>query len=72
MCTCIFSFFINQLNKGIVEGGKNAIQLILEQIKLLILLFADDIVLCADSVLGLQTQLNILCDSARRLDVIVN
>ena len=30
------------------------------------------IVLCADSVIGLQTQLNVLCDSARRLDLIVN
>ena len=30
------------------------------------------IVLCADNVTGLETQLNVLCDNARRLDLIVN
>ena len=55
-----------------LKGGKHGIQVSPELIELLILLLADDIVLCADSVIGLQTQLNVLCDSARRLDLIVN
>ena len=68
----LFPLFIHELTKDIVEGGKHGIQLSPELIELLILLFADDIVLCADSVIGLQTQLNVLCDSARRLDLIMN
>ena len=41
-------------------------------IELLILLFADDVVLFSDSVISLQTQLNILYCTAKRLDMIVN
>ena len=41
-------------------------------IELLILLFADDVVLLSDSVFGLQTQLNIMFNTAKRLDLIVN
>ena len=68
----LFSLFINELIKHIAEGGKHGIQLSPELTELLILLFADDIVLCAHSETGLQTQLNVFCDSARRLDLIVN
>ena len=60
----LFSMFINELTKDSVEGGKHGIQLSPELMELLILLFADDIVLCVNSVTGLQTQLNVLCDSA--------
>ena len=73
MCSpVLFPLFTHELTKYIVEGGTHGIHLSPELIELLILLFADDIVLCADSVIGLQTQLNVLCDSARRLDLIVN
>ena len=40
--------------------------------QLLILLFANDVVLFSDSVIGLQAQLNIMCCTAKRLDMIVN
>ena len=40
-------------------------------IELLILLFADDVVLMSDSVIGLQTQLNVLWSSSRKLNMCV-
>ena len=36
------------------------------------MLFADDVVLLSDSVIGLQTQLNVLYNTAKRLDLTVN
>jgi hypothetical protein len=36
------------------------------------MLFADDVALISDSVIGLQTQLNILYNTAKRLDLVVN
>ena len=60
MFTVLFSLFINELTKDIIENGKHGIQLSQALIELLILLFADDVVLFSDSVIGLQTQLNIL------------
>ena len=68
----LFSLFINELTKDIIENGKHGIQLSPDLIELLILLFADDVVLFSDSVIGLQTQLNILYCTAKRLDMIVN
>ena len=65
------SLFIDELTKYIVEGGKHGIQLSPELIESLILLFADNIVLCADRMIGLQAQLQVFFDSARRLDLIV-
>ena len=59
---------INELTKEIIENGKLSPHLI----ELLILLFADDVILFSDSVIGLQTQLNILYCTAKRLDMIVN
>jgi len=63
--------FINELTKDI-ESGKHGIQLAPDLIELLILLFADDVVLLSDSDIGLQTQLNVLYNTAKRLDLIVN
>ena len=64
--------FINELTKDIIESGKHGIQLAPDLIERLILLFADDVVLLPDSVFGLQTQLNVLFNTAKRLDLIVN
>ena len=68
----LFSLFINELTKDIIESGKHYIQLAPDLIELLILLFADDVVLFSDSVFGLQTQLNVLFNTAKHLDLIVN
>ena len=41
-------------------------------IELFILLFADDIVLLSDTILGLQNQLDVLARNCARLDLYVN
>ena len=53
-CVHLFFFplFINELTKDITERGKHGIQLATDLIELLILLFADDVVLLSDSVIG--------------------
>ena len=68
----LFSMFINELTKEIITQGKHGIQLTPELIEILILLFADDVVLVSDTVVGLQCQLNILYNVASKLDLIVN
>ena len=51
MCSSVlFSLFINELTKNIFESGKHSIQLAPDLTELLILLFADDVVLLSDSV----------------------
>ena len=72
MFTCSFFFAHQELTKVITENGKHGIQLSPDLIELLILSFADDVVLFSDGVIGLQTQLNILYCTAKRLDMIVN
>jgi hypothetical protein len=68
----IFSLFINELTKAILEKGRHGVQLLPDIVQILILLFADDVALLSDSVIGLQTQLNILYDTAKRLGLVVN
>ena len=68
----LFSLLINELTKEINDNGKHGIQLSPDLIQILILLFADDVALLSDSVIGLQTQLNVLYNVAHRLDLIVN
>jgi len=68
----LFSLLINELTKEINANGKHGIQLSPDIIQILIMLFADDVALLSDSITGLQTQLNILYNVAKRLDLIVN
>ena len=68
----IFSLLINELTKDILEKGKHGVQLSPELIHLLILLFADDVALMADTVAGLQKQLDILHTTCLNLDLTVN
>ena len=68
----IFSLFINELTKDILENGKHGLQLTPDLTQILILLFADDVALISDTVIGLQTQLNILFSVAKKLDLVVN
>ena len=55
----LFSLLINEQTEEINENGRHGIQLSWDLIQILILLFADDVVLLPDSIIGLQTQLNI-------------
>jgi hypothetical protein len=74
MCTSpiLFSLFINSLAKDILEQGRNGISLSPHQVELFVLLFADDLLLLSDTVMGLQNQLNVLYDAAVRARLIVN
>ena len=68
----IFSLFINELTRDVISNGIHGIQFSPDFYQLLILLFADDVALISDSPIGLQTQLNVLYDTAQRLDLVVN
>ena len=68
----LFSLFINELAQEIVLRGKHGISLTPEQIQIMILLFADDVLLLSHTIIGLQQQLNILHDTANRLGLVVN
>ena len=62
----IFSIFVNELSKLIESSDICGIQLFPDITEILLLLFADDIALMADSVRGLQKQINItekFCDT---------
>ena len=68
----LFSIFINELANEIILHGKHGIQLMPDLIEIFILLFADDVILVSDTVSGLQNQLNVLWDTANKLDLLVN
>ena len=58
----LFSLFINELTKLIEHSGLKRIQLLPDLVELFILLFADDIALLSDTVIGLQRQFYLLSD----------
>ena len=66
----LFSLYINELAIEITRNGRHGVSL--ETYELLALLLADDIILCSETVIGLQTQLNILYRAASRLHLTVN
>ena len=68
----LFSLFINELAVKIIEKGKHGATLTIDYLELSILLLADDIALLAETVIGLQTQLNNLQHAAFSLDLKVN
>ena len=68
----IFSLFINEITSEVVNNGKHGASFVGEMLELFILLLADDIVLLSETIIGLQTQLNILCRTAATLQLKVN
>ena len=68
----LFSLFINELAIEIIQNAKHGITLSPELIQILIMLFADDVVLLSYTVICLQQQLNILKDTAKKLGLVVN
>ena len=68
----LFSLFINELADVMMCKSSRGIQLIPDIIELFLLLFADDVTLFADTVRGLQSQLNILSDYYTQWDLTVN
>jgi hypothetical protein len=74
-CICspiLFSLFINELALKVISKGRHGLTLSLDAFTLFIMLLADDVVLLSETVIGLQTQLNILYDAASSLQLKVN
>ena len=68
----LFSLFINDLALDIINNGRHGVSLSSDFVQLVILLFADDMILISETVIGLQTQLNNLFSAASRLQLKVN
>ena len=68
----LFSLFINELAMDIINNGRHGASLSYDIIELFNLLFADDIILLSETVVGLQTQLNSLYNAASQLQLKVN
>ena len=67
----LFSLFINDLALDI-NNGRHGVSLSSDFVQLVILLFADDMILISETVIGLQTQLISLFSAASRLQLKVN
>ena len=68
----LFSLFINELTLDIINNGRHGVSLSSDFVQLVILLFADDMILLSETVIGLQTQLNSLFSAASSLQLKVN
>ena len=68
----LFSLLINELTNEVVLKGKHGITLSPDILQILIMRFADDVVLQSNTIVGLQQQLSVLRDTAQRLHLVVN
>ena len=68
----LFTLFINEFSDLIENSGIPGVQLFSEDIQVLILLFADDIALISDTIVGLQRQLQLLKDYCLESKLVVN
>jgi len=64
--------FIDELYTLLCDCDVRGIQLLLNLTEICLLMFADDMALIADTVVGLQRQLHILYDFCQRSKVVVN
>ena len=72
MSPVLFSLFINELVDLIENRGLKGIQLFPEFVEIFLRLFADDVALISDGVIGLQRQLSLLCDFCNDRKINVN
>ena len=72
MSTKLFTIFMNELSKELNKKGKHGIQLKPGMQIIFHLLWADDVILSSDSIVGLQNQINVLSEQAHRLGMEVN
>ena len=66
----LFSLYINELAIDLIKNGRHGV--FFDMYELFVLLLADDIILCSETVVGLQNQLNILQRAANKLHLTVN
>jgi hypothetical protein len=68
----LFSIFINELAIEVIKEGKHGVNFLVDAFELFILLLADDVVLLAETPVGLQRQLNSLQRASVSLGLKVN
>jgi len=68
----IFSMIMSMISKEIIKKGKHGVQIMANGSELFTLLFADDLVLLSDTVLGLQNQINNLKEASDRFGLSIN
>ena len=68
----LFTLFINEFSDLIENSGIPGVHFFPEDIQVLILLFADDIALISDTIVGLQRQLQLLKDYCLESKLVVN
>ena len=68
----LFSLFINEFAELIKQSDLRGIQLLPDLVELFLLMFADDVALLSDTVVGLQRQFNLLCDFCKEKKLKVN
>ena len=68
----LFSMFTDEIANEIMERGRHGIQLRPDLVQIVILMFADDVILASYAVCDSQNELNILWETAERLGLAVN
>ena len=68
----LFSYLINELAPEIPQNGMYGVQLTPDVIQILIMLFADDVLLASYRVVGLQRQIDVLKYFADNFSMTVN
>ena len=68
----LFPLLIKELANETALKGKHGITLSPDILQILIMLFADDVVLLSNTIAGLHCWLNVLRDTAKRLHLVVN
>ena len=68
----LFLLFINELTTVIQESGFRGVQLYPGLVEIFLLLFADEVVLIPDAIVGLQSQLNLLKEFRIESRLVVN
>ena len=68
----LFPLLIKELANETALKGKHGITLSPDILQILIMLFADDVVLLSNTIAGLHCWLNVLRDTAKKLHLVVN
>ena len=67
----LFSIFINEFAKKVESNGLRGVQLFPDLVEILLLMFAEDLALISDTVIGLQHLLNLLYSFCKEKELIV-